>query len=157
MVTVKPYKKRPVRFLEIVECNNWKIKLYSISSKHNLVDSRTIEYAKEQLPKWLEKTEIYRLETYKVATLILHEGKEGCFAIISWWIYENMMQLFVYLATDDNPTAFKLYSDKGIVTCVWEMAVLWFERNAWVEYVLKQPENPDAISHYLNQQLNEDV
>ena len=157
MPVLKPYEKRPVRFLEIIRHNDWQIKLYSISVKHILVDAAIIKYAKQQLPEWLKKTNLYPLETYKVATLILHEGREGCFAIINWWIDENMQQQFVYLADYKKPLEFKLYSDKGIFTCVWEMAVLWFERNAWVEYVLKQPENPDAISHYLNQQLNQDV
>lgn len=151
------YQPRPVRFLEIVTCGDWKIKLYSISVKAERVSDDTIILAKQHLQEWLKYTGLYELDTYKVATLILHEGKEGCFAIINWWIDENMLQQFVYLAADTAPGEFKLYSDKGIFTCVWEMAVLWFERNAWVEKVLKQNSDPDAINNYLQEQLNADV
>ena len=151
------YKSRPVRFLEIINHDGWQIKLYSISAKNKLVNTQTIEYVRQYLSEWLNKSFIYTLDTYKVATLILHEGKEGCFAIINWWIDENMLQQFVYLATNDTPPKFKLYSDKGIITCVWEIAVLWFERNAWVEHVLKQPGNPEGINNYLNQHLTADV
>jgi hypothetical protein len=150
------YKTRPVRFLEVAEVDGWKIKLYSISVKSVIVNAETIAFAKRQLPGWLKKASAYKLDTYKVATLILHEGKEGCFAIISWWTDENMLQLYVYLSSYNQPTDFKLYSDKGIVSCVWEMAVLWFERNAWVNHVLMKAGNPD-LEAYLNEQLNADV
>jgi hypothetical protein len=129
--------------------------MYSISVRHILVDAQNIENAKQLLPIWLQESKLYSLETYKVATLILHEGKEGCFAIINWWIDENMLQQFVYLTTNEQPSDFRLYSNNGIFTCVWEMAVLWFERNAWIEHVLKKAANPDFES-YLNAQLNED-
>lgn len=150
------YKKRPIRFIEIFEADGWQIKLYSISAKQALVPPAYIEAVKAKVPKWLEAAGCYPLDTYRVATLILHEGKEGCFAIISWWIDENMLQLFVYLTPNDQPVEFVLYSDKGIVTCVWEMAVLWHERNAWVEHVLQKASNPD-FNAYLKDVLNADV
>lgn len=151
-----PYKTRPVRFLEVYQHEDWQVKIYSISVRDEFVQSATVANAKRQLTGWLQNSTIYPLDTYKIATLILHEGKEGCFAIISWWIDESMLQLFVFLATIENPTEFKLYSDKGIITCVWEMAVLWFERNAWVNHVLQKATNPD-VTAYLNEHLNEDV
>jgi hypothetical protein len=150
------YKTRPVRFLELHQLDDWQIKIYSISVKNEVVQSKTVEYAKRNLAEWLSKSEIYPLDTYKTATLILHEGKEGCFAIINWWIDESMMQLFVYLATNEKPTDFVLYSHNGIVTCVWEMAVLWFERNAWVKHILMKADNPD-LETYLNERLNNNV
>lgn len=155
-IPFKPYRKRPVRFIEIYQYNDWQIKLYSISIQHEFVSSMNIELAKRCMPEWLKHTDNYPLNTYQIATLILHEGKEGCFAIISWWIDENMLQLHVYLSSYDQPSTFQLYSDKGMVSCVWEMAVLWFERNAWVEHVLSKPSSPDFNS-YLQQHMNEDV
>jgi hypothetical protein len=150
------YKTRPIRFLEIYAFQDWKIKMYSISIKHRLVDAQNIENAKQLLPVWLQDSKIYPLETYKIATLILHEGKEGCFAIVNWWIDENMLQQFVYLAKNEQPTEFKLYSNNGIFTCVWEMEVLWFEKNAWVKNILMKADNPD-VDAYLNEHLNVDV
>jgi hypothetical protein len=143
------YQKRPVRFLERYQAGDWTVKMYSISVLAERVSAGNVTVAKTMLPEWLEKAGIYPLATYRVATLILHEGKEGCFAIISWWIDENMLQLFVYLAPKENPATFTLYSDRGIVTCVWELAVLWFERNAWVSKMLEQPDNPAALREYL--------
>lgn len=152
------YQTRPIRFLEILEHENWKIKLYSISVKSEKVSDFFVKQAKKQLSEWLAQSTYYAdLATYNIATLILHEGKEGCFAIINWWIDENMLQQFVYLASKENSDEFVLFSDKGIITCTWEMAVLWFERNAWVEKVLKQPNNPNAFDNYLQQHYNADI
>jgi hypothetical protein len=150
------YKTRPIRFLEIYTLQDWKIKIYSISVRLTLVDAQNIENAKQLLHVWLQDSEIYPLETYKIATLILHEGKEGCFAIINWWISENMLQQFVYLAKNEQPAEFKLYSNNGIFTCVWEMEVLWFEKNAWVKNILMKVDKPD-VEAYLDEHLNVDI
>ncbi len=151
------YKKRPVRFLELYSCEGWTIKIYSISIKSEVIDHNLLTLAKIELPLWLKKSALYNLDTYKIATLILHEGKEGCFAILNWWIDENMLQQYVYLKSNSANDEFRYFSHNGIYTCVWEMAVLWFERNAWVEHVLKNPQHPDALKNYLAAQLNEDV
>lgn len=150
------YKTRPVRFVELYRHTDWYIKIYSISVKHEMVEQHWIDRAKQNLSAWLQQAGNYPLDTCQTATLIIHEGKEGCFAILCWWIDENMLQLFVYLASYNNQPEFVLYSDKGMVTCVWEMAVLWFERNAWVEHVLSKADSPD-IEAYLNTVLNDDV
>ncbi len=152
----KDYQKRPIRFLELYQHNDWTIKIYSISVNSEYVQNGHVINAKLQLDTWLQNTKLYDLETYKTATLILHEGKEGCFAIINWWIDENMLQLYAYLASNEKPTEFKLFSNNGIITCVWEMAVLWYDRNAWVENILMKSNTPD-IQAYLNAQLNTDI
>ncbi len=85
----------------------------------------------------------------------MHEGKEGVFAIINWWIDENMLQNFVYLKKY-NEQEFQLFSQDGICTCVWEMAVWWHERNAWVKHILCKHDRPD-FQDYLNDQLNTDI
>ncbi|MEI9947226.1 MAG: hypothetical protein WDN26_23795 [Chitinophagaceae bacterium] len=156
MIIKNPYKQRPIRFLEIYQHNDWQIKIYSISIHNEFVKKGNIDIVKTYLSEWLQQADNYSLNTYNISTLIIHEYKNGCYAIINWWIDENMLQQFVYLATTDSPSEFILYSDKGIITCVWEMAVLWFERNNWVENVLMKAPNPD-LKKYLEQQYNADV
>jgi hypothetical protein len=102
----------------------------------------------------LKNSAAYELETYKIATLILHEGQAANFAIINWWIDENMLQNFVYLRKANEPH-YELYSDRGMAACVWELAVWWHERNAWVKHVLMNGAEPD-FEAYLQDQLNAD-
>ena len=155
LIKFNPYQTRPIRFLEIYRFDDWQIKVYSISVYNPLVSHENIKMAKDQIESWLLQSKMHNLPTYNIATLILHEGREGCFAIINWWVDENMLQNFVYLKKHGE-TGFTLFSDSGISTCVWEMAVWWHERNIWVKHVLMQNENPD-FEAYLNDQLNTDL
>lgn len=154
-IHLSAYKTRPIRFVEIYEVMNWKIKIYSISIYNEYIEQSNLTDAKSHIKEWLSKAEIYSFETYHHATLILHECSDGYFAIINWWIDENMLQNFVYLKKQKE-TAFQLFSQDGIATCVWEMAVWWHERNAWVKHVLMKHDKPD-FEAYLNDQLNTDI
>lgn len=149
------YQPRPICYLELFYENNWRIKIYSISSKKERVNEPDVLLAKKYVKEWLKRTEDYQLPTYNIATLILHEWAEGVFAVINWWIDENMLQNFVYLKKNNQPH-FELYSGNGMATCVWEMAIWWHERNAWVKHVLMKNKNPDMNS-YLQDILNEDL
>lgn len=154
VIITHPFKPRLISFIEVFNCNDWKIKLYTITYDSAAVSTETINTVKSHLDKWLLKSQDYNLPTYKIATLIIHKWKGGHFVIIKWWIGENMMQILVFLATNKEPSNFKLYSDKGIVTCVWELEILWFERNAWVEEVLRKQITESNIQNYLQINLN---
>jgi hypothetical protein len=149
-----PYKARPIRFLEVHSHQGWLVKIYSISAHHEFVSPENVREAKENLTEWLAKSQLNNLETYQIANLIIHEAREGCFAVINWWIDDNMLQHFVYFK--NQSTTFQPYSNQGVVTCVWELAVLWFERNAWVKHILENNQHPN-FQAYLAEQLNQDV
>ena len=152
MISIKSsYKPRHIKFIEIFECNVWQLKMYSITMHQALVSKAHLTEVKANIATWLQKSETTSLINYQLGTVIIHEGKEGCFAIINWWIDENMLQQFVYLKQENS--AFELYSNNGIITCVWEMAVLWHERNAWVYHILKNNTLPN-VNAYLLDQLN---
>lgn len=144
-----PYKKRNIAFVKIFSHKNWRIKYYKIETENTKIQPQSFDIAKQYLPRWLKQTAHYSLDTYNLATLILHQGKEGCFAIVFWFVDENMIQLHAYLASNQEPTYFKPFSDKGIVSCIWELEVIWHERKAWIKHVLKQAQSPN-LRGYLN-------
>jgi len=152
MPILTPYKARPIRFLEIQRLAEWQVKVYSISHKTEYVKESYKDKAMAQVVNWLKHAAHHGLETYNMATLILHECKEGCFAVISWWTDENMIQNLTFLSQGEN-TGFEPFADNEIVTCAWEIEILWFERNAWIEHVLKKAPYPDYAS-YIKQHLN---
>ena len=55
-----------------------------------------------------------------------------------------------------KPMTINVAENVHLMDCVWEMAILWHERNAWVKHVLMKNENPD-FEGYLNEQLNQDI
>ena len=150
------YKPRAIRFLEIYEHNNWHIKVYTISVKQKFQNTVVIENVMKKLGDWLPEPTNCTFTNYKIAILIIHEGREGIFTLLNWWIDDNMIQNQVWFSAHNKPFEFQEFSNKGMIVCVWELAVIWFERNAWVKNVLKKPKSPD-IEKYLSQHLNKDI
>ena len=153
MIVITPFQKRPIHYIGLKEINDWTFKCYTITAENKMVSAGQINLVISNIPNWVKKTNWVEMVNYKVGVLIIHEGREGTFAIVFWWVDENMLQLFAYLASENSPENFELISDKGIVSCVWELEVIWFERNAWVQEVMMQNENGGSIKNYLSKNL----
>jgi hypothetical protein len=82
-LTIQPFAPRPVRYLGLHHCDGWRIKTYSISAQRERVGEDVVAEVRSLLPGWLVEHTAYPLDTYRIASLILHEGREGCFAILS--------------------------------------------------------------------------
>lgn len=150
---MKSYKPRKIEFHHLETVNNWKIKVYSITFKNKFSADKVLANAIANLPKWLEGTKLLGLETYKIAFLIVHEGRDGVWTLLNWWIGENMLQSVTFYTSFDDENEFEETPQTGGMACVWELEIIDFERKMWIEYILKKVENPD-FAGYLNQQLN---
>lgn len=147
------YKPRYISFLEIHEITDWKVKIYSISTNKATINPSKLKLAKQKLASWLFNCKTSEFKSHEHATLILHQGETDFFAVLTYWLDENMIQICSYKLEGD---AFKLISENGCITCVWELAVIWHERNAWVKHILMQPNEPN-FNAYLDAQLNQSV
>lgn len=156
------YQTRPIRFMQLLEINGWQIKVYGISAHRESPDSAIVEAAQELAQAQLPMPPVWSAapgsgstvseDRYGVAILIVHEGREGNFVLVSWWVGENMLQHHVYYAPPNPPFTFEYLSPTGLIACVWELAVLAFERQAWIDTVLANPSGPD-IDAYLTRQF----
>lgn len=151
----EPYSPRPIRFLELAEEDGWRVKVYGISVHNEQPEAHVVTAAKrlafERLPIPATGN-----ERYGAAILIVHEAQEGNFVLVDWWFGENMLKNYVYFSSLDDPTAFEDISASGTMACVWELRVLSFERQAWLETVLANHDKPD-LDAYFSKQLNEDI
>ena len=151
----KKYKQRPIRFIEIWQINGWTIKVYGIScrseypKKSNIIDTAKI-IALKQLNTITVKSEVYEL-----GFIIVHEAKDGLFVVVDYWTGENMLCNHAYLYNHTTQSVNYL-TPTGLTACVWEIRVINFERNAWVKFILSNPNGPN-VSGYLNTTLNEDI
>ena len=147
---MEKFKKRAVKYLGITEFGDWKFKLYSMKYNELRATPEIEKVVRAILPDWIkEKSQINDFPNYKIGNVIIHEAMDSILVVVNWWIYENVIQGHVYTADYENPNKFTDLSSKGLQFCVWEMNILWHERNLWVEHVLKQADNPDWDS-YLN-------
>ena len=153
MISFTPYQPRLIQSLGILLCKNWRIKVYSITVNNEPITKTQLQHVIGQLDTWLEYSSEQGYRHYDIATLIIHQGRDGYYILLSCWVEENMLQNFVYLKEEQH-NDFKLISDKGIAVCIWEMRIWWHERNAWIRHVLEKPHHPDFES-YLNDNIIE--
>jgi methylmalonyl-CoA/ethylmalonyl-CoA epimerase len=78
-----------------------------------------------------------------VGFIIEHPGRGADYLVLCWWDSEN--ELFNRVLTCDpaEPGAWVL-ATSGTTACVWDLAVVNFERDAWVETMLGSRPDVDA-------------
>jgi hypothetical protein len=81
-----------------------------------------------------------------IAFVVLHRGAAALWLILGWWGQDLLYQR-VFRA-DLGTTSFWPVPPDGPSACVWELLVVGHERDAWVEHVLRRPDEPD-VDGYL--------
>ncbi len=153
MSNFKIYQPRKIEFRQIINVNDWSVKVYAITYQDKFESNEVLDNAILNLPKWLGKSILLGLETYKTAFLIVHEGRDGVWSLLNWWLGENMLQSVTFYTSFDDAMQFEETPKEGGMACVWEMEVINFERERWIEHILKKAEKPD-FTGYLNENLN---
>lgn len=141
------YQPRHVRRLMVHKYFDWQIKIYTILMENDEIETKVLDVILANVPQLLAKHNKHKVNHYNLATMIVHKGIDACFVIINWWVNDNMLQHHVY-AIDENDQITE-FANNEIITCIWEMAVLWHERNAWIKYILTNPTQAD-MDAYVN-------
>jgi len=95
-------------------------------------------------PEWLRQQAASVLldppqpEDHPLGFLILHYGMDGDYLLVSQWYDANMLKHWVRGSAVDaaGNTTFTPLAQRDLVACVWELEVIRFERDAWVNTVL---------------------
>lgn len=79
--------------------------------------------------------------------LIAHPCPTHFYLIVNWWDNQNELFTRVFV-TERNPGAGWLPAGERYSYCVWDLEILWFERNAWIKAMLSgdkpQPERYES-------------
>lgn len=75
---------------------------------------------------------------HPVGFLMLHYGMDGDYLLVSQWYDANMLKHWVRGPETDaeGATRYVPLAQRDLVACVWELEVVKFERDAWVNTVL---------------------
>jgi hypothetical protein len=150
------YKPRTIAFKEVIEVDQWKVKVYTISKQGTFDHSEFYESVLKQIPQWLKLENSFDSSHEHMAFLILHSGTEGIFSIINWWVGKNMLNTHIFLTEASRPSEFKRISGDGLAPCIWELEVIDHERRSWMKQVLKPSDGPDYPS-YLTDVINTEI
>jgi hypothetical protein len=134
---------------------NSKVKFYSVTAKEDrqipgwqIIRAATL-VAFDRLPK-PPKPSIPE-SPLSIAVACVHETKGPVFLLTGVWANENELRTAIVELNLQEPG--KIVPNPTPPFCTWDLAILGFERNAWVDTVLKNP-TPAAIEAYLSQVLN---
>ena len=147
---MKAYTPRRIRAHGIRETNAWRVKLYSIAHAGSPPDWSVFEpgmaLALQTLP-----TPANAPGRPGLGFLIAHTGREIWYTVLCWWDRENELPIRVWVAERDSSGTPRWRDARGGESvCVWDLDVIWHERQAYVETLLAARQVPDAESDYIN-------
>lgn len=152
-----PYKTRPIRHLETWEHDGWRVKVYGISAATDRPAQGLVDAIKAVAAQALPRPAIAD-SRYGVGFLYAHQGRDGGgFASVNWWGNENELFHHQYEASPNAVADLRPVDETGgSAGCVWDLAVIEHERQAWIECVLANDRGPD-LDAYLDRTLDADV
>jgi hypothetical protein len=150
------YATRPTRCLEVIEIDDWRLKLYGIGYEverpNEVLVEAAVAAAQERLPRPAVTD-----DRYGVGFVCAHDGRGANFVFVDWWADENELHHHTWLSSKEDPgTLQPTDPPEDFIACAWDLAVISHEREAWVRHVLAREDGPD-LDGYLADQLDREV
>ena len=155
-VSLNPYQARSVQSRSLFEYAGWRLKPYVIFATENTsyLALEVAAYAAAQ--QILTQPAVLPPLRYGVGFLIIHAGRDSDFVLVGWWSQENELALRVLTAPPGQPEQLTERTNlDGTVACVWDLAVIWREREAWVKHLLRC--EPWDIEGYLADVMTNEI
>lgn len=131
------YQPRTLNCLGVEDWSGYHLKVFSICYGDQPIDRRRFaacfKLAADALPQ-----PAHDAERPGVGFAILHQGKTGDYFVLCWWDRENELPTRVFLRDDSGWRP----ATGGESFCVWDLRVIWSEREAYVGTFLAGHSNP---------------
>ncbi|MEN8144802.1 MAG: hypothetical protein ABFS14_07605 [Gemmatimonadota bacterium] len=150
---MEPYAPRPIEFLGIRRHDDWRLKHYSIVYGASPYDGAESEPGISLLLPKLPHPAVAPARP-GVGFLISHLGRTANYCVLGWWDRENELPLRVAVRSLDGGSNWRPAAGPESV-CVWDLQVVAFERDAYVDTVLNADgtTTADAVDRYLERTL----
>lgn len=142
----EPYSPRSIRFREVREHRGWRIKVYGIRYGDAPLDWPVYEEGLQLVFDLLPEPAV-TADRPGVGFSLAHQGRGVHYLTVNWWDLENELFTQVRVCGFGAGQAWR-EPTPGEYACVWDLQVIAFERDAYVECVLARPEDPD-LEGYL--------
>ncbi|MEW9547163.1 hypothetical protein [Nonomuraea sp. NPDC050783] len=132
MVALAPYSLR-----------GWTVKGYGISAGRPRPPRRVLDAARVAVEHTLPAA--YDHEP-SCAFSVVHEDDDGCYVVVAWWSRNKViLHSRTWLCGWDDLPAWTP-APAHATACVWELAAIAHERDAWVRHVAA-PATPDLDAY----------
>jgi hypothetical protein len=163
MTRTGAYRPRAISFLKLHEAAGWRLKFYGITIEGGPPRPELVTVAEALAPSILPSPAVHSgggdphdIDRYGVGFVILHDAKDYAFALFDWWAGENELHQRIYSSLPTRLGTMRPHPTPAI-GCVWELAVIDFERRAWLEHVLARPEGPDIEAYLDDRRVQDEV
>lgn len=150
-VGVRPtrYAPRSVRTLDHEQADGWTVKRYAVSALRELPPEDVHEFARRAVRLSLPAP---HATGPSHGFSVVHEDEDGVYVVVGWWSANRLiLHTRTWLAgwTDLTRPA---EAPAHATACIWEMAAMACERDAWVEHVVRR--DPPDYGRYLAAGIN---
>lgn len=149
-----PYTPRRIRFHGVRQAGDWQLKLYSVTVDGSPPEWRVFEpavnLATDGLPSPAKAPGRPGL-----GFLIAHAGRGAWYTVLCWWDRENELPIRVWVADQDSEAPRWRPARDSESVCVWDLEIIWHEREAWVRTLLAGDAAVDADARYLDAGFSE--
>ncbi len=148
MTVYQRFEPRAITPLSPVAHNGFLLKVYAVACQGRAFARTRFEPAITQLSQRLPLPS-REAGLPGVGFLILNQGPTTDYAVLAWWDQQNELPLHVLL----NDGAGWRSTNAHESICVFELEIIWFERNLWIGTALAGIALDRALSDYLAKQL----
>jgi hypothetical protein len=142
LILREPYRPRNLSFVDVWTIGVWRLKVYTIT--------RGPEPPPEALLKAAHRAAVATLNPARghgCGFVGVHAGRDANAVFVAWWADENELHHRLHLSPVDDPGALRPAGPGDMTACVWDLALLAFEREVWVRTVLVPPD--PSMDDYL--------
>ena len=147
-----PYVMRPIKFIDQVNSEGWRIKIYGISAKSLPLPQEVVSEGMKNVLSHLPQPALTE-QRYGVGFLIIHQGTMRNWYLLDWWEKQDIIHHKLFSSPLDKPSSISTESDKSLFACVHELRVIIFESEAWIKTVLCRDKKP-SFQNYLKLRLD---
>ena len=140
-----PFVPRPIRFHGVREIGGFRLKDYSIVHGPGAVDWLDFARGFEVVLPGLPRPAVANGRP-GLGFRIAHRGNGACYAVLAWWDRENELPLRLAVRRGAEPWR-DARPDESV--CVWDLQVIAFERDAYVETMLGGAGAETGVASYL--------
>ncbi|ELI8170637.1 isochorismatase family protein [Yersinia enterocolitica] len=140
----QPYFPRAITPAGLKNLNRWQLKRYVIRYAQAQGTAPDYVPAYQLVSQWLPH-DAETVDRPGIGFVIEHQGKTLNYLIVGWWDNENELRVKVWV---QEQGIWRAARDESF--CVWDLQVMAFERDAFVDTLLQHtPDIPAYMNRYL--------
>jgi len=139
-----PYLRRQIESYGVRDISGQKFKLYSILYGGEPMRWESFGHGIDQATKLIPPPD-QKAGRPGLGFIIAHQGATADYLIVCWWANQNELPMLLFVRDGDKWR--RSAEDESV--CVWDLEVIWFERNAYIETVLAA-DGHNAADAYLS-------